>query len=137
MKMNNDNRIIELKRQIEIKRDELLAVKQRFVPETNCVLELEGTTYNLNVCTADTLKFLLIRLNAYLMSAQALQIKIPEISGYDIAAWMSDIDNKIHGLNIKEEENKLKQMESKLNKLLSDDKKTELKIDEIASLLGK
>lgn len=135
--MNNDNRIIELKRQIEIKRDELLAVKQRFVPETNCVLELEGTTYNLNVCTADTLKFLLIRLNAYLMSAQALQIKIPEISGYDIAAWMSDIDNKIHGLNIKEEENKLKQMESKLNKLLSDDKKTELKIDEIASLLGK
>lgn len=135
MKTKNDDRIIELKRQIETKRNELLAAKQRFVPETNCVLELEGTTYNLNVCTADTLKLLLIRLNAYLMSAQALQIKIPEISGYDIAAWMSDIDNKIHGLNIKEEENKLKQMESKLNKLLSDDKKTELEIDEIAFLL--
>ena len=36
---------------------------------------------------------------------------------------------------LKKEESDLKKMESKLDKLLSDDKKTELEIDEIAALL--
>jgi hypothetical protein len=49
---------------------------------------------------------------------------------------MRDIKHKISVLSVKHEESNLKKMEVKLDKLLSDDKKTELALDEIASLLG-
>lgn len=49
--------------------------------------------------------------------------------------WIKDIKSKLSVLALKREENDLKKMESKLDKLLSEDKKTELEIDEIAALL--
>ena len=98
----NDDRILELKKQIETKKKSISEKKVRFIPETNCVLNMDGMTINLNVCSDDALLLLLIRLNSY---------------------------------GLKKEESDLKKMESKLDKLLSDDKKTELEIDEIAALL--
>lgn len=132
----NDDRIIELKQQIEAKKNALAEQRFRFVPETNCVLELDGLTYNLNVCTEDTLTLLMIKLNTYVMSAKDLDIPSPIISGYEIDLWISDIKNKLAANANKREETNLKKMEAKLDKLLSDDKKTELEIDEIASLLS-
>lgn len=58
-----------------------------------------------------------------------------EISGYSVTAWIKDIKRKLEVSGLKREEADLKKMESKLDKLLSDDKKTELEIDEIANLL--
>lgn len=136
MNTNNDNRIIELKKQIETKRKQLSEKTSRFSPETNCILEFKGTTYNLNICSAEMLTLLLVELNMYLMSAADLGITLPVISGYPIEMWMTDIKNKISVLSVKQEESNLKKMEVKLDKLLSDDKKTELELDEIASLLG-
>lgn len=132
----NDDRIIELKNQIEIKKKELADKRIKFTPETNCVLELEGTNYNLNVCTEEVLTLLMIKLNTYIMSANDLGISVPTMSGYPIDLWISDIKNKLAVTTIKREEAKLKQMEAKLDKLLSDDKKTELELDEIASFLS-
>lgn len=132
----NDDRIIELKNQIEIKKKELADKRIKFTPETNCVLELEGTNYNLNVCTEEVLTMLMIKLNTYIMSANDLGVSIPTMSGYPIDLWISDIKNKLAVTAIKREEANLKRMEAKLDKLLSDDKKTELELDEIASLLS-
>lgn len=132
----NDDRIIELKNQIEIKKKELTNKRVKFTPETNCVLELEGTNYNLNVCTEEILTLLMIKLNTYIMSANDLVVSIPTMSGYPIDLWISDIKNKLAVTTIKREETNLKRMEAKLDKLLSDDKKTELELDEIASLLS-
>ena len=97
---------------------------------------MDGMTINLNVCSDDALLLLLIRLNSYLMSAKDLNMADFEISGYSVTAWIKDIKSKLEvsGL-MKKEESDLKKMESKLDKLLSDDKKTELEIDEIAALL--
>lgn len=136
MNTNNDNRIIELKKQIETKRKQLLEKTNRFSPETNCILEFKGTTYNLNACSAEMLTLLLVELNMYIMSAADLGVTLPTLSGYPIEMWMTDIKNKISVLSVKQEESNLKKMEVKLDKLLSDDKKTELELDEIASLLG-
>lgn len=136
MNTNNDNRIIELKKQIETKRKQLSEKTSRFSPETNCILEFKGTTYNLNICSAEMLTLLLVELNMYVMSAADLGITPPVISGYPIEMWMTDIKNKISVLSVKQEDSNLKKMEVKLDKLLSDDKKTELELDEIASLLG-
>lgn len=131
----NDDRIIELKKQIEDKKKDLSEKKVRFIPETNCVLNMDGMTINLNVCSDDALMLLLIRLNSYFMSAVDLGMSDFEISGYSVTVWIKDIKSKLEVSSLKKEEADLKKMESKLDKLLSDDKKTELEIDEIANLL--
>lgn len=131
----NDDRILELKKQIEDKRKAISEKKIRFVPETNCVLNMDGITINLNVYSDDALVLLLIRLNSYLMSAVDLGMPDFEISGYSVTDWIKDIKSKLEVSSLKKEETDLKKMESKLDKLLSNDKKTEIEIDEIASLL--
>ena len=128
----NDDRILELKKQIDAKKKSISEKKVRFIPETNCVLNMDGMTINLN----DALLLLLIRLNSYLMSAKDLNMADFEISGYSVTAWIKDIKSKLEVSSLKKEESDLKKMESKLDKLLSDDKKTELEIDEIAALLN-
>lgn len=131
----NDDRILELKKQIDAKKKSISERKIRFSPETNCVLNMDGMTININVCSDDVLLLLLIRLNSYLMSAVDLGMNDFEISGYNVTAWINDIKSKLDVSSLMKEEYDLKRMESRLNKLLSDDKKTELEIDEIAALL--
>lgn len=131
----NDDRILELKKQIEKKKTDIASRKVRFVPETNCILDFGNKRYNLNVAAEDVLTLLIIKLNMYNMSADNLEMSHPMISGYSTDLWIQDIKSKLAVSSLKREENELKKMEAKLIKLLSDDKKTELEIDEIASLL--
>lgn len=131
----NDDRILELKKQIEKKKTDIVSRKVRFAPETNCVLEIDSERYNLNVVADEVLTLLMIKLNMYNMSADSLEILHPIISGYTTDLWIQDIKNKLAVSGMQREENELKKMEAKLTKLLSDDKKTELEIDEIASIL--
>ena len=131
----NDDRVLELKRQIEAKKKDLSERKIRFSPETNCVLELDGIKYNLNVADDGTLMFLMLKVNIYNMSADNLKIPHPMLSGYQTDLWILDIKRKLTVSGMKKEESELRVMESKLDKLLSEDKKTELEINEIAALL--
>ena len=59
-----------------------------------------------------------------------------EISGCNIAEWITDIKCKIEIFEYKRKEAELKALEAKLDKMLSDEKKTELELDEIAALLN-
>lgn len=131
----NDDRILELKKQIENKRATIEKGKVRFVPETNCILNIDGTTINLNVCTDDALQLLLVRLHSYSLAAIDLGLQDFQISGYSITAWINDIKNKLQASSLKKEEKNLNEMENKLLHLLSEDKKTELEINEIEALL--
>ena len=105
-----------------------------FSPTTNCILDLDGQKYNINVLQFDELQLLLVKLNMYLMSASCLNIFLM-ISGYSINDWIEDINNKLDVLEFRKKETELKALENKLNKMLSDEKKTELELDEIAALL--
>jgi hypothetical protein len=132
---NNDQRIIELKKQIDEKKLKIVKSK-RFIPITNCILTLKEKATNLNVLNKSELIEHLIILNSYRKSAEELNLlENFEYNGYHVNDWIDDIKNKLDVLNRKEEESKLKLMESKLDKLLSDDKKTELELDSIESLL--
>lgn len=124
----NDDRILELKKQIEAKKKSISEKKVKFIPETNCVLNMDGMTINLNVCSDDALLLLLIRLNSYLMSAKDLNMADFEISGYSVTAWIKDIKSRLELSGLKKEKSDLKKMESKLDKLLSDDKKQSWKL---------
>lgn len=130
----NDDRILELKEKIEKKKLELSDKNTRFVPVTNCIIKLDAETNNLHACDADKLALLLVKLSLYKKEADNLGIKLM-ISGYVIDDWITDIKNKIDVMTTKSEMNNLKAMEAKLDKLLSEDKKTELEIDDIAALL--
>lgn len=134
--MNNDEKIIKLKQQIEEKRNKLGNLK-RFTPITNCILELDGVTTNIQILSKEKLALLLVKLNLYKMSIENLNMSFDKITinGYDIRDWMSDVLAKINIISYKEEEQKLKTMENKLLELLSSEKKTELAIDEIEKML--
>lgn len=134
MTTKNDERVLQLKEIIEKKKLELRGVK-KFTPMTNCVLDLDGQKYNLNVLQLSDLQILIVRLNMYLISAKDLGIDL-EISGYNIAEWITDIKCKIEIFDYKKKETELKSLETKLDKMLSDEKKTELELDEIAALLN-
>lgn len=131
----NDNRILELKKQINEKKKLLADKNIRFVPDTNCVLTMNKNSTNINVCSDEELKLLLISLNAYLMSAKDLGMDDFEISGYNATTWIKDVKSKLEISELKKQLANLKAMEQKLDKLLSDDKKTELELDEMAALL--
>lgn len=135
MSNTNDQRILELKKQIEMKKEKL-GKSTRFSPVTNCSIEVDGERHNIQVLTKEQLITLMVKLNSYLMSAKALEVSEDfNISGYHVSDWISDIQSKIELLSRKGEEKLLKAMESKLTQLLSERKKVELEIDEIESLL--
>jgi len=130
---NNDQRILELKKQIE-KKNEQLGKTLKFSPLTNCSIEVEGVRYNIQVLTREQLIALMIKLNTYRLSAKDLCVAC-QISGYAVDEWITDIKSKIDILSRKDEERNLKLMEEKLLKLLSEGKKVELELNEIEALI--
>ncbi len=135
MAQKNDDRIMQLKKQISVKREELAKRTSRFVPITNCLLVLDKITYNLHV---ESSEMLLIKLNMISMSAKDLEIDADNlmISGYSLNDWIADVKSNLEVQKYKKEKNDLNALEKKLDALLSEDKQTELKIDELAALLG-
>lgn len=134
MTYKNDERIMELKRVIEDKRKELASKPTRFIPITNCLLVLDGVSYNLHI---DTNELLLVKLNTMKMSAMDLGIDTNTlvISGSTLNDWITDVKNNLEFKKYKEEKKKLNILEKQLTDLLSSDKQTELKIDEIEKMI--
>jgi hypothetical protein len=131
----NDIKIMELKKQIEVKKTKL-AKSQKFSPITNCSFDFEGARYNINTLQRHALIELLVRLNMVRMSVENLGLlEEYKMSGYLITEWIEDIKSKLDVVSRKLEEANLKIMEDKLNLLLSNEKKVELEISEIESLL--
>lgn len=129
----NDQKIIELKKQVDLKKKQIKKAK-RFSPITNCSLEIDTVRYNINVLGKTQIIDLLVKLTMYKMAADNLKISY-SISGYTVEEWIADLNAKLELITVKEEEGKLKLMESKLDKLLSNEKKVELELDEIENLL--
>ncbi|MEC0209681.1 hypothetical protein P4H70_12140 [Paenibacillus ehimensis] len=135
MANNNDQKILELKKQIEEKKKKL-DKSQKFVPVTNCSIEIDGIRHNIHALAKEQIIGLLIKVNSYALSAKELGLfDTYTISGYNVSEWIEDLKAKLNFMSRKEEEQKLKAMEAKLDRLLSDDKKVELEINEIESLL--
>lgn len=132
----NDSKILKLKEQIKIKKEKLNKIK-KFSPTTNCILDLDGEKCNIQVLNRQQVINLLVKLNCYRISAEELELLNDyEISGYKLNDWIGDLKSKLDLISMREEEFKLKQMELKLDKLLSEDKKVELELSEIESMLG-
>lgn len=133
----NDAKIMELKERIAEKKKAIKKASKRFQPITNCLIGLDGTTQNIQVCTDEQLTLMLIKLNSWKMSADDLGVEVPEIQGFSINDWMEDIKARLDNLSVAKQKKELEAAEKQLDKLLSEDKKTELAISEIETLLNK
>jgi len=131
----NDQKIMDLKEQIKSKQEKLKKSK-KFDPITNCIVKFEGKEQNLHTLQKEGLVSLLVKLNIHLLSAKDLGIEDEyKLSGFPIADWVTDVKGKLDFVSRKDEEAKLKVLEGKLNKLLSEEKQVALELEEIESLL--
>jgi len=130
MASENDAKILSLKKQIEEKKKTIKST-EKFVPITNCSIELDGMRFNIQVLTKEQIITLMVKLNTYRLAAKDLGIEY-SVSGYSVEDWIIDLKSKLGNLERKTEEHRLKLLEEKLHDLLSTDKKVELEIDEIA-----
>ena len=136
----NDKLILELMKKVEAKKTKIAEMElAKYRPVTHCILEWENVKYNFNVMKSDELKFLLLKLNALLLSADDLnmveELEDMVIQGHAFHLWINDIHGKINEKDFAQEKEKLKKMEAQLEKLLSEDKKVEIQLAEIAKLL--
>ncbi|MGL5150022.1 MAG: hypothetical protein ACRC7N_05520 [Clostridium sp.] len=130
----NDNKILKLKEEIKKKKEEISKTKTlKYV--TNGVITLDGEVYNLNVKPTNDLLLLLSKLAAYKNSVIEFDLGELIIGGYTISEWIEDIVARIKFNKVKEEETKLKSMEQLLDRRLSEEKKIEIELDEIANML--
>lgn len=130
-KKNNDQIILDLKKQVESKK-KLLKAAEKFSPKTNCNLTLDTERFNLNVIEKSTVLLLLAKL---VNLSDGLKKVFPdeplEISGFEVSLWIEDLKNRFNVLNRKQEETRLKVLEEKLYNLLSLDTKVELEIENL------
>ena len=135
MENKNDEIIMVLKKQIEEKK-KLLKASERFVPFTNCSLELDGVRNNIQVLNKEQLVSILVRLNVLKNSAEQLGLlEDYMIGGFSVEDWMHDVKTKMTILNRKQEEDKLKALENRLELMLSSEKKIELELEAMRKLL--
>lgn len=133
----NDDKILELKKKVEESKRELGKPK-RFQPITTCMIEINGQRKNINVINnLHELNYIMINLHMFKLSADDLGIDVNDfnICGFTYDEWVNDLRQKREIIIYKQKETELKTMEAKLERLLSDDKKVELELDEIEKLL--
>ena len=137
MSTKNDEMILQLKKKVEEQKAELVKLPRTLQSETSTIFRPDTENLNLRVMTVEQLKLLKVRLHILEMSAEDLGMDLDEftISGFTIDKWMHDIDTQISVLTRAEKEKKLKETENALNKLLSDDKRTELELEALAKSL--
>lgn len=131
----NDNKVLQLKEQIRIKKEKIVSLR-KFAPITNMILDIDGKKHNINTMNLEKSMEMAILLNAKFISAKELGLEDTyTVNGYKLYDWICDLKSRIDYLNVRQEENNLEQMEAKLDRLLSEEKKTELELDEIENLL--
>ena len=139
MSVSNDEMILKLKDQIATRKAEFDKLPKNFVAETSCIyIDDSGDKFNLRVMNVDQLIPLRVRLHMYEMSANDLGIDINDftVSGFTIDKWMHDIQGRLDEIKRRDAEKELKADEKLLDSLLSEDKKTELALKDIAARLG-
>ena len=137
MAVKNDERILTLKKQIEEKKTNL-GKSPRFSPVTTCLLDYNGSRLNLHTLNSTKdIDPMLTYFNMWVISAENIYVDPANImfSGFSVLDWMADLRSKREVVVYQEESKKLDALNKQLEKLLSDDKKTELELDSIAELL--
>lgn len=133
--MTNDEKILELKEQVNKKRKTVKKVE--FKPVTNCLFPGLGLLdkVNINVLNSDNIDIYLLGLLSLEDTAIKHDINIPVIGSYSLSEWKHDFLAKREQLINKKKENELKALEDKLSHLLSTDAKVLLELGDLEKSL--
>lgn len=138
MATKNDNTILLLKEKARKKRAELGA-EPKFAPVTTCVFTLYGEKVNIHTLDMSKTLFYLTQFKSMIEAAKDIPEASPQdiiIDGFDITEWYNDLLSKLSTLQYMKKLRDITALEQKLDKLLSEDKKVELELDDIAKLLN-
>ena len=125
----NIDLILNIKKILESNDDDNIEYK------TNFHFYTEYFKTDIRWTTTQGLIDLLVWINSLKMSCDNLKIEDYKLDGFSLNDWMTDINNKLSIKNRKSEEEKLKKLESKLESMLSEDKKIELELNEISKMI--
>lgn len=135
MSTKNDKTILTLKEKIDFQKEALSKV-ENFQPKTTCIFEFFGKnnihTFNVEECYKWRAIFTAMQ-DAHETYGDGPDIMI---SGFSLHDWIDDICGRLTIVETKAKEKELLDMEAKLDKLLSADKKTEMELADMAKLLG-
>ena len=133
---NNDDKILELKRKIELEKAKLKEVSH-FTPQTTCVYKINNDVkFNIRTMSINELNQMLIIVQTLICTAVPMNLIDTKFSGFTLAEWKADIIGIRDQKKIVERKAAIAQYESKLQSMLSDDKKTELEIAAIENALA-
>ncbi|ALA13063.1 hypothetical protein TSARBOMBA_224 [Bacillus phage TsarBomba] len=137
MAKNNDARILALKKLIEEKREKLGDWNEILKTETNCVFIWNNEKKNIRVLREDELPFFISLFHSLIVSAETQDLPLASVkmSGNSVQGMLNDCKARFTQLTKAEELRDLQRAEAKLDKLLSEDKKTELELDDLEGML--
>lgn len=136
--VQNDNKIVQLKKVVAQKRKEL-GDEPKFRPITTCQFKID-LTFNTNIHTLTNVQSLnnaLMYLGLYEIAAEksGLSADDVQINGFSISDWRRDIESKKSLVEYQVKKQELSNLESKLDGMLSEARKTAISLDEIEELL--
>jgi len=140
----NDDKIKKLLGVIDEKREKL-GTKPRMMLKTNGLIKFDnGKTVNINTinslvdCVRTVAEIITVR-DSYNKAAEALDIyliDIPKFNGYSIEEWIEDFKLKVKIIQWNIEDKNIRNLESKLKNLRSEDLKTTDALDDISKDLN-
>lgn len=135
--MNNDDKILALKKQLEEKKSNIKSDKVKML--TNGIFTFEGKQINLQTFNMDqrnNLIDLIVKITLLRDTAEKLgyidEYKIDRLPINDI---LSDLNSRMDYISVSVKLQEIKSIEAKLSTLLSADKRVELEIDSLDSIV--
>ncbi len=129
--MKTDNKTLNLLSRAQTELSKMENVKKPNY-KTNCVLHLEGASYNLHTLPVENLQLLMAKLSAYNMGYTKLELEDNmSISGFTLDDWLYDLKLKYNLVSQRKKKDHWLGIINRLNGLLSSDAKIEIELDEI------
>lgn len=142
MAKKNDNLVEQLLIKVEEKKAQIKKIKNPSF-KTNLSLPLDGTTsrLNLNVASPELLFRVLVDLEMRIEKSVSVAEKYDVVfdnswHGFTLEDWRDDVVLKIKQSQAQRQVNELKVVETKLNGLMSEDKRTNMELESLSKLLS-
>jgi hypothetical protein len=145
-----DETTLKLIKEVKKRKEEIAKVKKPNW-QTNCSFtyadknagQSVGTPINLHVCAdlsvlLNIAAFLGERIKAVKAAAATLEVDSPpdfKWNGYTAKEWLDDLKMRVAQIQIKKKEDKLEQLEKRLNKIVSPDLRAEMELEAIQAEL--
>lgn len=144
--LTTDQKIENMLKKVAAQRAEVEALERdtKRPWETNCSFKLEGAYSAVNLQVANVTQVhnlmtdLVLRRNASAEAAKILGIEVPEptVSGFTYGQWEADLKKRVAIITLNEKKKKLDDQESRLNKLVSPEKRRAMELAALEAELG-